>query len=82
MMSDEDLLQQAMSCPTFYLDGFTNYRNINGVLRCIGFTIGNGAQLNLVISLAGTEVALREARRALDEPPIRGAVWGGERVSH
>lgn len=83
-MDDEELLEQAANCPTMYFDGFGAYRNINGVLRCIGFILKSGAQLNLVISLAGTEVAIQEARRALDEPPVRDAgVWrGGARLAH
>lgn len=84
MLNDEELLEQAASCQTIYLDGLGAFRNINGVLRCVGFIIGSGAQLNLFISLTGAEVANRESRRVLDEKPPRGAaIWSGDaRVSH
>jgi len=74
-MSDEELLLQAVGVPTVYLDGFGAFRKINGVLRCVGFTVGSGAQLNLVVSLAGAEAGCIEARRALDdEGPVKGIV--------
>jgi hypothetical protein len=82
-MQDEELLMQAANCPTFYLDGFGAYRNINGVLRCVGFIIGSGAQLNLVISLAGAEMANRMTREILDEKPVKGLhIWGGAALAH
>ena len=82
-MNDEELLLQAANCPTMYFDGFGNYRKINGVLRSIGFIIGSGAQLNLVVSLAGAEAANRETRRTLDEQPVKGlSIWRGASVAH
>jgi hypothetical protein len=70
-MNDEELLRQAASVPTFYFDGFGAFRKINGVLRCAGFVIGSGAQLNLVVSLSGAEASLVEARKALDTKEVR-----------
>jgi hypothetical protein len=82
-MDDEELLLQGVNAPTLYFDGFGGYRKINGVLRCIGFVIGSGAQLNLVISLAGAEKANRETRHLLDETPIKGIhIWGGSALAH
>jgi hypothetical protein len=82
-MNDEELLQQAANCPTVYLDGFGAYRNINGVLRCVGFILQSGAQLNLVISLVGADRANRETRRILDEGPIKGFTnWSGATLTH
>jgi hypothetical protein len=82
-MIDEELLQQSATVPTMYFDGFGNYRKINGVIRCIGFIIGSGAQLNLVISLSGAELANRENRRVLDEHPVKGlTIWGGAGLAH
>lgn len=82
-MNDEELLRQAANCPTAYFDGFGAYRNINGVLRCVGFILGSGAQLNLVFSLAGAEVANRETRRMLDERPVKETqVWRGTSLAH
>lgn len=65
-MNEEELLRQAASVPTFYFDGFGAFRKINGVLRCAGFVIGGGVQLNLIVSLNGAEAALADARKALD----------------
>jgi hypothetical protein len=82
-MTDEELLLLSANAPTMYFDGFGNYRKINGVLRCIGFIIGSGAQLNLVISLAGAETANRETRRVLDEQPTKGIhIWGDGMIAH
>ena len=77
-MNDEELLmRQSANVATMYFDGFGNFRKINGVLRCTGFIIGNGAQLNLVVSLAGAEAAYRETQRTLEEPAAKGGlrVW-------
>lgn len=68
-MTDEELLEKAADVPTIYCDGFGAFRQINGALRCIGYVIGGGAQINLVISLAGAEAANAEARRILEEKP-------------
>lgn len=82
-MNDEDLLQQALDCKTMYFDGFGGFRNINGVLRCVGFILGSGAQLNLVISLSGAESANTIVRRILDEGPVKEALaWCGTSTAH
>jgi hypothetical protein len=82
-MEDEELLRQAANCPTMYFDGFGNYRKINGVLRCVGFILGSGAQLNLIVSLAGAEMANRRTRETLDEKPVKGLhIWGGTALAH
>jgi hypothetical protein len=82
-MEDEELLLQAANCPTMYFDGFGSYRKINGVLRCVGYILGSGAQLNLIISLAGAEMANRETKRILDERPIKSLqIWGGAALAH
>lgn len=71
-MTDEELLLQAAQVPTAYFDGFGAFRKINGVIRCVGYVIGSGAQLNLVVSLDGADAANIEARRVLEEPPPKG----------
>jgi hypothetical protein len=84
-MSEEELLLQAANMPTMYFDGFTKFVKVNGVLRCIGYVIGAGAQLNLIISLAGADEANQEARRVLDgQQPTKGLViWeGGAGTTH
>ncbi|WP_404470800.1 hypothetical protein [Bradyrhizobium ottawaense] len=70
-MNDEELLRQAANVPTFYFDGFGAFRKINGVLRCAGFIVGSGVQLNLIVSIEGAEAALIEARKALDARDVR-----------
>lgn len=72
-MTDEELIEQAATAPTIYCDGFGAFRQINGALRCVGYVIGSGVQLNLIISLAGAEAANAEARRVLEEPPSKTA---------
>jgi hypothetical protein len=75
-MNEEELLRQAASVPTFYFDGFGAFRKINGVLRCAGFVIGGGVQLNLIVSLNGAETAIADARKALDAKEV-----GDQRVA-
>jgi len=70
-MNDDDLLLQASQMPTVYFDGFGAFRKINGVLRCVGYVIGGGAQMNLIISLTGADAANIEARRVLEEKPAK-----------
>lgn len=82
-MEDQELLLQAAGIPTVYLDGFGAFRKINGVLRCVGYVIDSGAQLNLVVSLTGVEAGIAEARRTLDEKPVKpDAKWGRLRLAH
>jgi len=73
-MTDEELLAEAASMPTVYLDGFGAFRKINGVLRCVGYVIGNGAQLNLIVSLSGAEAGCIEAQRVLEEKPAMNSL--------
>ncbi|MET4529171.1 hypothetical protein [Bradyrhizobium sp. JR18.2] len=70
-MTDEELLEQSATIPTIYCDGLGAFRKINGSLRCIGYVIGSGAQVNLIISITGADAANREARRILEEPPTQ-----------
>lgn len=82
-MTDEELLAQAAGVPTMYFDGFGAYRKVNGVLRCIGYVMDGGAQLNLIVSLAGADMANRDTRRALDEKPAKCiTVWQGAALAH
>lgn len=66
-MTDEELLMQAAGLQTVYVDGFGAFRKINGLLRCIGYVIDNGAQMNLIVSISGAEASIVEAKRVLDE---------------
>jgi hypothetical protein len=81
-MTDEELIEQSSSVPTMYFDGFGAYRKLNGVLRCVGYVFG-AAQLNLIVSLAGADHAIRAARFALDaESPKTIESWNGARLAH
>jgi hypothetical protein len=82
-MDDQELLEQAANVPTVYYDGFGAFRKINGVMRCVGYIIGSGAQMNLIISLTGAEAANVEARRVLDGASKQGAtIFERLRASH
>jgi hypothetical protein len=82
-MNDEELMFQAASVSTMYFDGFGCFRKVNGVLRCIGYVLDGGAQLNLVVSLAGADQAQIETRRVLEEKPTSGIhIWTGARLAH
>lgn len=82
-MTDEELTGQGAHVPTMYFDGFGAYRKVNGVLRCIGFVLGAGAQLNLVVSLAGAAEANLQTRHALDDRPTRNlTMWESENRHH
>jgi len=70
-MNDEELLAQAANVQTVYFDGLGAFRKINGVLRCVGYIIGGGAQMNLLISITGAEAANTEVRRILDQKRVR-----------
>jgi hypothetical protein len=81
-MTDEELLAAAPSLPVLYYDGFGAYRKLNGVLRCVGWTV-DGAQANVIISLPGAEQANRATRHALDEKSSTLVnVWHGVRLAH
>ena len=83
-MRDEELLEQAMNLPLVYCDGFGAFRKVNGVLRCVGWVIDGGAQLNLIVSLAGADQGTRAARHCLDEKaPVRCIhIWNGTALAH
>ncbi|MCS3692031.1 hypothetical protein ABIF07_001053 [Bradyrhizobium elkanii] len=82
-MDDEELLVQAANAPTIYCDGFGAFRQINGALRCVGYVIGSGAQVNLIISIAGAEAANAEAKRVLEEKPVKPSAKEGRlRLAH
>lgn len=70
-MNEEELLLQATNAPSMYFDGFGAFRKINGVLRCVGYVLGSGAQLNLIVSLVGAEAAHVETKRVLDAGPTK-----------
>lgn len=81
MISDEELLAQAPSLPVLYFDGYGAYRKINGVLRCVSYTLQLGGQFNIITSLAGADQANRDTRRALDAKPTHSiAIWTGARA--
>lgn len=82
-MTDEELLRQAPALPVLYFDGYGAYRKINGVLRCVGYTLGLGAQYNIITSIAGADLANRDTRRALDAKPAHAiAIWKGSALAH
>lgn len=82
-MTDEELMEQAPGLPVLYFDGYGAYRKVNGVLRCVGWTIGLGAQYNLVTSMAGAEQGNRAVRRVLDEKPAGCLhIWSGTALAH
>jgi hypothetical protein len=82
-MNDEELLLQAAHVPTAYFDGFGAFRKINGVLRCVGYIIGGGAQLNLIVSLTGAKAANIEAHRVLSEESTKhNAILTRLRIPH
>ena len=82
-MNEEELAAESGSVPTMYFDGFGYFRKINGVLRCVGFVLGGGAQLNLIVSLTGAGLASTETKRVLDEPPVTGVgMWSGRALAH
>ena len=81
-MNDEELLSQAAGMPTIYVDGFGAFRKLNGVLRCVGFIVGSGAQVNLIVSLTGAEAGIVDARLALDEAPGKVCPTARLRLAH
>jgi hypothetical protein len=82
-MTDEELMEQAASLTPIYVDGFSCFRKLNGVLRFIGWTIDGGAHLSLIVSLDGADNAIRAARFALDaESPKTIESWNGARLAH
>jgi len=81
-MNDKELLFQAAGTQTIYVDGFGAFRKVNGVLRCVGFTIDGGAQLNLIVSLIGAEAGIADARRTLDEDGSKSIMQDRLRLAH
>jgi hypothetical protein len=82
-MTDEELLAQAPTLPVVFFDGLGAFRKVNGLLRCVGWTIDLGAQMNFVISLAGAEAANRATREVLDGKSTGSIkVWNGEGLAH
>jgi hypothetical protein len=83
-MTDDDLISQSTNVPTLYFDGFAAFRKMNGVLRCIGYVFEGGAQLNIIVSLAGADAANRENRRVLDSKEATKclAIWSGTGLAH
>jgi hypothetical protein len=62
---------------------FGAFWKVNGVLRCFGWVIESGAQLNLIVSLAGADKAIRAGRFALDaESPKTIESWNGARLAN
>jgi hypothetical protein len=83
-MRDDELLLQAAGLAPVYVDGFGAFRKVNGVLRCVGWVIDAGAQLNLIVSLAGADQGTMVARQVLDDkPPARCIqIWNGTALAH
>jgi len=82
-MRDEELLLQAAALQPIYVDGFGAFRKVNGVLRCVGWVIDAGAQLNLIVSLTGAEEGTLAARQALDGKASACAhIWNGISLHH
>jgi hypothetical protein len=82
-MSDEELLAQSASLTPVYVDGFGAFRKVNGVLRCVGWVIDAGAQLNLICSLTGADQGNRAARHVLDGKPAKCIhIWNGTTLAH
>jgi hypothetical protein len=82
IMTDEELLAQAPALPVLYFDGFGAYRKVNGLLRCVGYTLELGAQYNLMTSLVGAEEGNRIVRSVLDAPTKGIAIWSGATLAH
>jgi hypothetical protein len=82
-MSDEELLAQSASLQPIYVDGFGAFRKVNGVLRCVGWVIDAGAQLNLIVSLVGAEQSNRACRHTLDGKAVACVhIWNGVSLHH
>ncbi|HMI55177.1 MAG TPA: hypothetical protein VK494_03220 [Gemmatimonadaceae bacterium] len=81
-MTDDELLAQAPALPVLYFDGFGAYRKVNGLLRCVGYTLELGAQYNLMMSLVGAEEGNRAVRRVLDDAAKGIMIWSGARLAH
>jgi hypothetical protein len=83
-MTDEELIEQARNLPPMYCDAFGAYRQLNGVLRCVGYVFEGGAQLNLIVSLAGAEQAQADTLRTIREKPALNGykIWRGTTLAH
>lgn len=82
-MTDEELMALSIGMPITYCDGFGAYRQVNGLLRCVGYALNSGIQLNLAVSLIGANHAQAETRRVLNEEPSRCLqIWNGMNLPH
>jgi hypothetical protein len=83
-MTDEELIEQACNLPAVYVDAFGAYRQVNGVLRCVGYLYQGGAQLNLICSLTGADRAQADTLRVLREEPAQTTYqkWRGTSAAH
>lgn len=83
-MTDEELRAQAPGLPVLYFDGYGNFQKVNGVLRCVGWTIGIGGQYNIISSLAGAGIACVEAQRVMEDRKPVGciSIWNGTSLAH
>lgn len=82
-MNEQELIQQSAVLTPIYIDGFGAFRKVNGVLRCVGWTIDAGAQLNLIVSLMGAEQACGSMQRALRVQPTKSIhIWDGTAAAH
>jgi len=83
-MDDLELIAQATSLVPVYVDGFGAFRKANGVFRAVGYVLDSGAALNLIVSLAGADLANRESRRVLDAKAATSAlrIWNGAALAH
>jgi hypothetical protein len=83
-MTDEELRAQAPGLPVLYFDGYGAFEKVNGVLRCVGWTFGLGGQYNIISSLAGADIAIKDAALALREvkPAACIKIWNGTALAH
>lgn len=82
-MTDQELMAEAPSLPVLFFDGFGAFRKVNGLLRCVGYTLSLGSQANLIISIAGAAEASVEALRVINEDSAKGgSVWKGMTLAH
>jgi hypothetical protein len=83
-MTDEELIAQSAVLTPVYIDGFGAFRKVNGVLRCVGWGIDVGAQLNLIVSLMGADQACGGIQRALRTEPVKSSIhiWKGAALAH
>jgi hypothetical protein len=82
-MTDDELIEQSAGLLPVYCDGFGAFRKINGVFRCIGYVLDSGANLNLIVSLAGADQAQLDIHRVLHEESMKSIrLWSGTELAH